>query len=63
MKLEGKGNIICIKCGKKNPRKDFQRGSKEYKSCNDCAFKSVRVIDFGFKIAFELFEKGVEGRK
>lgn len=51
--------IICIRCAKEKPRKEFQRGSKEYKSCNECAFATNKLIDEGFKKSFELLNEKI----
>lgn len=47
--------ITCLKCGKEKPRKEFQRDSKEYRSCNNCVYGAQMRIDEAYKSAFELF--------
>jgi len=48
----------CLKCGISKKRKEFQRESKIYRSCNDCSFNVKRLIDNSFKLAFFLFNSG-----
>ena len=49
-------NIICPKCGTEKPRKNFQKDSKEYKSCNECRLLAQKLIDEGFNVSFELMD-------
>jgi len=52
--------ITCLRCKKEKPRKDFQRDSKEYKSCNDCSYGAKKLIDDLFGKSFELFDRSEE---
>jgi hypothetical protein len=49
--------VICSKCKIEKPRKEFQRDSKEYKSCNECSYRVINTIDQTFKMAFELLNQ------
>lgn len=53
-------DIVCTKCAQQKPRKDFQKDSKEYKSCNQCRSRSEKVIYDGFKKCVELFDGMIE---
>ena len=48
--------IKCLRCKIEKLRKEFQRSSKEYKSCNDCYHRSERTIYECFKEAVKLFD-------
>lgn len=48
--------IKCLRCKIDKTRKEYQRDSKEYKSCNDCCLGSQRMIDKCFDHAALLFD-------
>jgi len=51
-----KAKITCLKCANEKPRKEFQRDSQEFKSCNECCYGLQILIDNQFKIAVDLFD-------
>jgi len=55
MEEKEKAKIRCLKCGKEKARKEFQRDSKEFKSCNECCYGLQILIESQFNLAFELF--------
>ena len=50
-------NMVCRECLLEKKRKEFQRDSKIYLSCNECSARVEKLINDGFKFAFEFFNK------
>jgi hypothetical protein len=50
---------VCIKCRVEKTYKNFQRDSKEFKSCNECEYGAQIKIANLFKVANQLLDSEV----
>jgi len=53
--------IKCLRCQIEKPKKEYQRDSKEYKTCNNCCKGAAILIENCFKDAMRLFDHPYNG--